>query len=132
MYERYKQLDENNDVDNSESGSEEAEYEIYSQDEDKQIFSENKKDLKKRSKRLNLTKKQIEFDGDCIILAVNSLRKFYYVFNFKWNRHVSQDCLGLGDDFDSKFIDEFSNWMDKLTEGLDLNKKIIKDWPIFS
>jgi hypothetical protein len=127
MYEKYKQLDGNNEVENSDSSNEESDYEIYSQDEDKQLYNENKRALNKSSK------KQIEFDGDCIVLGINSLRKFYYVFNFKWNKQKNvKDFSQIGENFEIKFVEEFSNWMDKLTEGLDLNKKIVQDWPSFS
>jgi len=122
MFEKYKQLDGNNEVENSDSSNAESDYEIYSQDEDKQLYNENKS-----------SKKQIEFDGDCIVLGINSLRKFYYVFNFKWNKQKSvKDFSQIGEKFEIKFVEEFSNWMDKLTEGLDLKKKNVHDWPTFS
>jgi hypothetical protein len=139
MFERYKQLgeckhikknkpdsDSNSDSFSSSSKNSDSEYEIYSQDEDKQLYAEKKS-----------SSSSIEFDGDAVVLAINSARKFYYVFNFKWQENANQagksrveNRTVLGDD--SKFIDEFSNWLDKLTEGLDLSKKYVQDWPAFS
>ena len=62
MYEKYRQLDGNNEIEHSDSSNEESEYEIYSQGEDNQLYNDNKRDLK-------IKKNQIEFDGDCVILG---------------------------------------------------------------
>ena len=74
MYEKYRQLD-GNEIENSDSSNEEAEYEIYSQDEDKKLFNENNRDLK------NKNKKNIEFDGDCVILGNYSFYKTLAIFS---------------------------------------------------
>lgn len=143
MFERYKQLgehsshhhhkkrqvDSDSESSSSSSNNSDSEYEIYSQDDHKQLYAATDKKVASSS---------IEFDGDAVVLAINSARKFYYVFNFKWqenqvgggkSRINNNNCTSLED---NKFIDEFSNWLDKLTEGLDLNKKSVQDWPAFS
>ncbi len=75
MYEKYRQLGGSNETENSDSSNEEAEYEIYSQDEDKQLFNENKRDSR------NKNKNNIEFDGDCVILGNYNFHKTLAIFS---------------------------------------------------
>ena len=130
MFDRYKQLDENNESDDS-CNEEEADYEIYSQDDDKQLYNEKNKREKKNAKRTS--KKTVEFSSEPLVLAINSKRKFYYAFSFKWSdQRGAQDCFGFDEDVQTRFVGELSNWLDKFTEGLDLNKKCVETWPRLS
>lgn len=126
------------DITDSESysnNSDEEEYDIYNPNED-----DDPSHVKPRSNRSS--KRKDDFDGDCAVLAVNSKRKYYYVFNFKYSakkrRSLSnsssmmEDSLGLNQDaFELRLFKELRNWLDRFIDGFDLGKRKVEQWPRF-
>ena len=113
MFEKYKQIGEENDEDDFEHIDE-------SDDEAK----------------ANLNK--LDFDNDLIVLAINQQRKHFMIFNtnsanLDKNSNMAES-LGFDelDRSDNRFETQLSNWLDKLTEGLNMSKKyVVKKWPNF-
>ena len=101
MFQKYKSIGEENEIDISED-----EYED---------------DIK-----ANLNK--LDYDRSIIALALNTQRKHFLIFNIDANNlltTVDQNSRGVGFEdsnrFKNKFQIELNNWLDKLTEGLNMN-----------
>jgi hypothetical protein len=90
--------------------------------------------------------------GSCLLLAINSSKKYFTRFLFKprsgqsylnvnqtdSRTSVVEECLNLDDSdqtqlYQQEFVTEVSNWIDKYTEGLcEQNKKFVSEWPEFT
>ena len=113
MFQKYRQIGEENDEDDFEHIDE-------SDDEAK----------------ANLNK--LDFDNDLIVLAINQQRKHFMIFNTN-AANLDKDSnmaesLGFDDldRCDNRFETQLSNWLDKLTEGLNMSQKyVVKKWPNF-
>jgi hypothetical protein len=81
--------------------------------------------------------------GDCVILAINTHRKQFLVFNFliesvrngESAEKQTEDELGdYSTTVGHKFYDELLIWLDKLTEGLCQEMKTfdLKKWPTYA
>lgn len=113
MFQKYKSIGEENEIDISED---EYEDEI----------------------KANLNK--LDYDRSIIALALNTQRKHFLIFNIDANNlltTVDQNSRGVGFEdsnrFKNKFQIELNNWLDKLTEGLNMNDKYtVRKWPEFN
>jgi hypothetical protein len=113
----YKQVDENDQESDNESG-----------DSNNNSSSSNRE--------------IIDFKRNYIVLSINQQRKFYLMFslpkkilNFRCRDedNIYESSLGFSSELEDKFENELSNWLDKLTEGLNmnLNRYQVKKWPNF-
>jgi hypothetical protein len=84
----------------------------------------------------------IDFKKNYIVLAINQQRKHYLVFkvaktilNFRCRDedNIYESSLGFNSELEDKFENGLANWLDKLTEGLnmDFKKYNVKKWPAF-
>lgn len=112
MFQKYKSIGEENDIDISED---EYEDEI----------------------KANLNK--LDYDKSLIVLALNTQRKHFLIFNIDATNLLTtcdQNSRSIGFEdsnrFKNKFQIEFNNWLDKLTEGLNMSDKYtVRKWPDF-
>lgn len=86
--------------------------------------------------------KLINIKKNYLVLAINQQRKFYLIFNVarkilnfrcRDEENIYESCLGFNSELEDKFENGLSNWLDKLTEGLNMNnvKYQVKKWPDF-
>ena len=91
---------------------------------------------------INPISELINVKKNYVVLAINQQRKFYLVFNVKRKilnfrcrdeENIYESCLGFNSELEDKFEKGLSNWLDKLTEGLNMNyvKYQVKKWPDF-
>ena len=84
----------------------------------------------------------IDFKKNYIVLALNQQRKYFLVFkvaktilNFRCRDedNIYESSLGFNSELEDKFEHGLVNWLDKLTEGLnmDFQKYNVKKWPAF-
>lgn len=90
--------------------------------------------------KANLNK--LDYENSLIVLAINQQRRHFLIFNIdsiNLHTHIDsniENCLGFDDStsnrYENKFQVKLSNWLDKLTEGLNMNDKFtVKKWPDF-
>jgi len=62
-----------------------------------------------------------------------SLPKKILNFRCRDEDNIYESSLGFSSELEDKFENELSNWLDKLTEGLNmnLNRYQVKKWPNF-
>ena len=84
----------------------------------------------------------IDFKKNYIVLGINQQRKYYLVFNVakkilnfrcRDEDNIYDSSLGFSSELEDKFESGLANWLDKLTEGLNMNfkKYPVKKWPAF-
>lgn len=84
----------------------------------------------------------IDFKKNYIVLGINQQRKYYLVFNVakkilnfrcRDEDNIYDSSLGFSSELEDKFESGLANWLDKLTEGLNMNfkKYHVKKWPAF-
>lgn len=115
MFQKYRSMGEENDID-------------ISDDEYDDII------------KANLNK--LDYDRSLICLAINQQRRHFLIFNIDiknlfttCDSNVTEACFGLDDSrrFENKYQIELTNWLDKLTEGLNMSDKFtVKNWPDFN
>lgn len=77
---------------------------------------------------------------ECFIMAIYPAQKYFVLFdvnNSAANGSGLEKSLGLSDDsfspeIEMAIMNNLSNWLDKITEGLSPNKHAIREWPVFN
>ena len=113
MFQKYRSLDDENDIDISDDDYDDA--------------------IKAKLNKL-------DYENSLICLAINQQRRHFLIFKIGTENLTSrcdsaiEHSLGFEDSkrFENKFQIELANWLDKLTEGLNMSDKFtVKKWPEF-
>lgn len=112
MFQKYRSLGEENDIDISEDEYDEA---------------------------VKASLNKLDYENSLITMAINQQRRHFLLHELDvshlYTTCDAEMCYGLEDinRFENKYQIELANWLDKLTEGLSMSKDkfTIKKWPEF-
>ena len=111
MFQKFRSLGEENDIDISDDEYDDA---------------------------IKATLNKLDYENSLITMAINTQRRHFLLHELSINHLYTtcdaESCYGLEDinRFENKYQIELANWLDKLTEGLNMNDKFtVKKWPEF-